>query len=66
MSHRYATDWHQCTACGCTRADKELRQLRLVDPVLNLEDDVYRCVDVELCTRGENSSARTTSALASG
>jgi hypothetical protein len=51
MKPLYAYDWHQCTVCGCTRPDVELRQLRLVDPVLKLEDDVFRCLDVALCAR---------------
>lgn len=46
MSH-----WHECTACGCTRPDAELRRLRLVDPALGIEDDVYRCIDVALCAK---------------
>lgn len=50
---QYATDWHQCTRCGCTFPDRELKKLQLVDDVLQLSSDVYVCLSAERCARYE-------------
>jgi len=49
MSPLYATDWHQCTRCGCTRPRSELCPYVNTDPVLKLVSTAFACRDGAIC-----------------
>lgn len=48
---QYVKDWHHCVRCGCLMPDRDMRYLHRKDPLLNLDEHVWACTDLQRCAR---------------